>query len=67
MDAEMMEMMVSDWWDDDSYETRGLMLVGKPYYSEDCEAWVQDAEDDQHTYMLVDYNGEIRIEYMGTK
>lgn len=66
MDADMMSMMVEDWMFDHQEEMADLVLDGKPYYSEDYEAWVQYAHDSTTTYALVDCNGSIDIQYVGT-
>ncbi len=67
MDAEMMEMMVADWMSDNADEMEDIVLDGEPYYDEELGAWAQDAHDSTTTYVLVEDNGNIRIEYVGTK
>jgi hypothetical protein len=66
MDADMMEMMVNDWLADNADEMEGLNLIGKPYYSAYLDCWCQDAEDDEHIYILTaEADGNIRINYSG--
>ena len=66
MNADMMDMMVSDWLFDHQEEMADLVLDGKPYYDEGLSAWVQECHDITTTYVLVDNNGSIDIEYVGT-
>lgn len=66
MDADMMESMVSDWLFDHQDEMADLVLDGAPYFRDDISAWVQDAHDDRTAYILVDNNGSIDIQYVGT-
>lgn len=63
---EMMKMMVSDWLFDHRDEMSDLILDGTPYYSEDYSAWAQDAHDSTTTYVLVAYDGNVDIQYVGT-
>ena len=66
MDADMMGMMVEDWMSDHREEMADLVLDGKPYYDAELSAWVQECHDSTTTYVLVDNNGSIDIEYVGT-
>ncbi len=66
MNLDMMDMMVSDWLFDHQEEMSDLVLDGRPYYDEVLSAWRQDAHDSTTTYVLVDNNGSIDIEYVGT-
>lgn len=66
MNAEMMGEMVEDWMFDHQEEMADLVLDGKPYYDDELTAWVQECHDNTTTYVLVDYNGSLDIQYVGT-
>lgn len=66
MDTDMMEMMVEDWMFEHQDEMSDLVLDGEPYYDNELSAWRQDAHDTSTSYALIEANGNISIEYMGT-
>lgn len=61
MNSDMMSIMVSDWIADNAPEMDDLVLEGEPYYSEDYEAWAQDAHDEKGDYVLIANGGFIEI------
>lgn len=68
MNRDLFEIMVSDYMADHVHnDDDPLQLIGAPYYDDDLETWVQDAEDLKCIYLLLSHDGEITIEYIGTK
>lgn len=63
---EMMNMMVEDWMSDHQEEMADLVLNGTPYYDEDLSAWVQECHDSTTACVLVAYDGNVDIQYVGT-
>lgn len=67
--ADDVTMMVNDWCFDHAGmedEYGELVLDGDPYYDDGC--WQQNAHDDKCDYLLIaDAEGNIQIEYLGTR
>ena len=53
--------MIRDWQADNSPEYDDL-IIGDPYL--DSEIWYADAEDDTGLYLLMDYRGNVIINYV---
>lgn len=67
IDRDIWDLMVQDWLADNSPEMDDLRLIGDPYITEEGR-WVQEAEDDDTTYVLADDGkGDIYIRYSGSK
>lgn len=64
MDAEVMDMMVSDWYDPDFPEHQDLTIDrDSARYDSDIERWVMDARDGEGKdyYLVAEYDGNIYI------
>lgn len=68
MDRDMMDMMISDYLADHEDELSDLVVDRETIrYDEDDARWECNAHDDKACYVLVDYDGDIRIFYVGTR
>ena len=61
MDKDMMSLMVEDFIFSGGEELADVILDGEPYFDEKNGAWRQDAHDDDHSFMLFAYGGNIII------
>jgi hypothetical protein len=68
MNKEQMESMLDDWIADHAGEMEDLLIDRETIcYNPDIGLWCCEAHDHKHTYTMVACNGDIYIEYHGTR